>query len=209
MRRAFLAVLALCNSGCTIGWGSAFVGEWRARKELEYRACLEDEQGRCIKTHEKTKTIPARSFMGVAHSLPATMGASWVTYQGDTQPKFRAESVLEVLRGRGPWAYSVRFGAAFDVDKLVAVMVPVTIQGHYALTEKFNLYAGGGWVPFSVRDDERSIIGARGLVGLRWAFANTYQQNFFVLGVEGNTTWVYFDESYLSTGAVGYLGGFF
>lgn len=209
MRRVSMGLLALCNSGCAVGWGSAFVGEWRARKEIDYRACLEDDQGKCVERIEKTKIIPARSFTGVTHSLPATMGASWVTYKGETRARFRAESSLEVLQGRGALAYGLRLGAAFDVSDKVAVMVPLTLHGHYALTDNFNIYGGGGWVPFSQREDERSIIGARGLLGFRWSFANAYRQTFWVLGAEANTTWIHFDESYLSTGTIGYVGAFF
>jgi hypothetical protein len=209
MRLIAIASLVLCCSGCTLGWGSAFVGEWRGRKEIDYRACLEDEQGRCLKKREKTKFIPERSFFGVAHSLPGAMGASWVTHKGVTQPKFRMESTLEVLKGRGPLAFGVRLGAALDMDDKIAVMIPVTLHGHYALTDQFNIYGGGGWVPYAQHDGERSFVGARGLVGFRWSFANTFRQTFWLLGVEANTTWVHFDKPYLSTGSIGYVGAFF
>lgn len=207
--RFLLATLALCTSGCTLGFGSTFVGEWRARREIDYRACLEDEQGRCTKRREKVKDVPERSYFGVAIPFPATMGAAFVTHKGNTEAKFRVESAIEVVRGRGPLAYGVRVGGAFDIGDKVAVAIPVTFQGHYALTDNFNVYGGAGWVPYAQRENERSIIGARGLLGFRWSFANAYRQTFYVLGVEANTTWVNFDQSYLSTGTVGYMGAFF
>jgi len=209
MRHFAIAALALGNMGCAIGWGSAFVGEWRARKEIDYRACLEDDRGQCIQRRETTKHLPARAFTGAVLGFPMTMGGAIVRQGGVTSTKLRLEPTLEILRGRGPWALGVRVGAALDIDNPPVAMFPVTLHGHYAFTENFNAYGGAGWVPFSFHKDEQSIIGARALLGARWSFANIFRQTFWNLGFEANTTWVDFDQPYLSTGMTGYVGAFF
>ncbi len=206
MKRIASLSIVLATCGCSFGFGSAYVGQWREHDEVEYRACLEDESNRCISEKESVKHVPERSFFGVIVAYPA-LGATWVTRDGATTPRFRIEPSMEILRGRGRFAYGVRVGAVFDVRD--AISLPAMLLGHYSLHERVSVYAGGGVIPYARRGSEQALFGARGLFGLQWALARVRSETYWVLSVEGDTSWIDFDSSYRSTGLTGHLGIFF
>lgn len=204
--RVLLPGLAFASMGCSLGFGSAYVGQWRARDEVVFRACRENESGRCLEEKEYVRHVPARSFNGVLMPY-AAMGASWVTHEGRTTPRFRFESSFEYLQGRGPLAWGVRVGGVFDSPR--TVLVPAMLVGHYSLTERLGLYAAGGVIPFSRSGRETGSIGGRGLLGVQWALARVYTETYWVLSFEADTLWVKFAEAYRSTGITGHIGVYF
>jgi hypothetical protein len=199
-------LLALLCTGCSMGFGSAYVGQWRAREEVVFKACLEDAAGRCIEEKESVRHAPARSFSGVIVPY-AAMGASFVTHEGKTTPRYRIEPSLEYVRGRGAWAWGLRVGAIFDIR--AASSVPAMLVGHYSLSERVSLYAAGGVIPYARRANETGLFGARGLFGFQWALGRVHGENYWVLSFEGDTSFIKFAEPYRATGVTGHLGFFF
>lgn len=205
MRALLLAVLLGCT-GCSVGVGSAYVGQWRAHDEVEYRACLEDAAGKCVAEKESVKHVPERSYYGVIIPYPA-LGAARVTHDGDTRTRFRMEPSLEVLRGKGRAAYGVRTGAVLDIRD--AIFVPVMLLGHYSLHERFSVHAGLGGVPYARRGKEEAFLGGRGLLGFQWALGRVRSETYWVFSAEADTTLINFDAPYRATGLTGHLGIFF
>jgi hypothetical protein len=199
-------IVALASSGCSLGFGSAYVGQWREHDEVEFKTCIEDDAGRCTSEKETVKHVPERAYWGVIVPY-AAMGASWVSREGATTPRFRIEPSMEILRGRGRWAYGVRVGGVFDI--LEASSLPLMVLGHYSLTERLSLHAGGGYIPIAGRFSERSNVGARGLVGFQWALGRVRTETYWVLSGEADTMWIDFDRSYRSTGFTVHFGPFF
>lgn len=201
-----LVVPLLLTCGCSMGFGSAYVGQWRPRQEVVFKACLEDAAGRCIEEKEIVRHVPARRFSGVI--LPyASMGASFVTHEGRTTPRFRIEPSFEYLRGRGPFAWGIRIGGVFDVN--AATSVPAMFALHYSLGEHLGVYGALGPIPYARRANETAVLGARGLLGLQWAFGRMQSESYWVLTLEGDTSWVKFAQPYRSTGVTGHIGLFF
>ena len=199
-------LLALSSTGCSVGMGSAYVGQWRARDEVVFRACREDDSGRCVENKEVVRHVPERTFTGV--SLPlAAMGASFVTHRGETTLRYRIEPSLEVLHGRGSVAWGVRTGAVIDVRG--AISVPAMGVAHYSILERLGIYGAAGVIPYARRGDETGVFGARGLIGLQWAFARGDRETFWILNLEADTLWVKLADSYRSTGITGHVGLFF
>lgn len=205
--RAAVLLLAVASSGCTsLGVGSAYVGQWRAHDEVAFRACREDESGRCLEHKEVVRHVPERSFSGVIVPY-AAMGVAWVTHEDRTIARYRIEPSLEILHGRGRAAWGIRSGAMIDVRGAVAV--PAMAMVHYSLFERVSVYGSAGFVPFARRARETSLLGGRGLLGFQWAFARTDREAYWVLSVEADTVWLRFAEPYRSTGITGHLGLFF
>ncbi len=200
-------LLALASAGCTsLGFGSAYVGQWRARDEVALRACREDESGRCMEHKEIVRHVPERSFGGVIFPY-AAMGASFVTHEGRTIPRFRIEPSLEILRGRGRFAWGVRSGLVVDVRG--AASVPAMAVVHYSLLERIGVYGAAGVVPYARRASETALLGGRGLLGLQWAISRPDLETYWVLTVEADTQWLQFADPYRSTGITGHIGVFF
>jgi len=63
------ALLALATTGCTLGAGSAYVGEWRPRTVVDYRVCVEDALGRCASTRDVVTEHAPRRFWGVIFNM--------------------------------------------------------------------------------------------------------------------------------------------
>lgn len=202
------ATLAVCLGacGCSFGFGSSYVGQWRAHDEVEYRACLEDEQGKCISEKESVKHVPERSYFGVIVTPPA-MGASFVTHEGETKTRFRLDMSTEVLWGRGRAAWGVK--GSFIIDTPGTLMLPAMLVGHYSLHERLGVYAGAGVIPWARTGTEVANLGGRGLLGLQWALARVRSETFWVLTVEGDTSWINFDKRFRSTGVIGHIGVYF
>lgn len=199
-------MLALTSTGCSVGMGSAYVGQWRARDEVAFRACRDDDAGRCIEQKEVVRHVPERTFTGV--SLPfAAMGASWVTHRDATTLRYRIEPAIEILHGRGPLAWGVRTGVVIDVRG--AVSIPAMGVAHYSILERLGIYGGAGVIPYARRGDETGLFGARGLIGLQWALARGDRETFWILTVEADTLWVKLAEPYRATGVTGHIGLFF
>lgn len=204
--RALLLTVAMCSVGCSMGFGSPYVGQWRARDEVVFKACREDGGGRCVEEKEYVRHVPARSFNGVI--IPyAAMGASWATHNGATNPRFRLESSFEYLQGRGRLAWGVRVGGVLDGPR--TVLVPAMLVGHFSLTERLGLYGAGGAIPFSRFGRESGALGARGLLGFQWALARVHNETYWLLSFEADTMWVKFADAYRSTGITGHIGVFF
>lgn len=204
-RIATLAIL-FGSCGCSMGFGSAYVGQWRARDVVEYRACLEDDQGKCISEKESVKHEPQRSYFGVIMNTPA-MGASFVTHDGETKTRFRLDMGTEILWGRGRAAYGVKGSFIFDTPG--TLMTPLMLMGHYSLHERLGVYAGGGFIPWAKTGTDVANIGGRGLFGVQWALARVRSENFWILTVETDTSWIKFDTRYRSTGVIGNIGFYF
>lgn len=219
--RLRLLVLALAPlAGCSIGFGSAYVGQWRPREHVEFEACLQDEAGRCLDTKRVTRRVPGRRYWGLIAMLPGSMGPSMVTHRGEASTQLRVEPSLEYLRGRGRWAIGVRAGAVVEGKTGEADLpedqrdpglasFPVTAVGRVSLLPRLSVHLGLGYSPYSVRGDDRTFVAGRGLAGLQLALSKTHSESFIVLTVEVDRMLVRFDEPYRSTGITGNLGLFF
>ena len=201
-----LAALAPPLGGCGLGFGSAFVGQWRPRREVEFEACLVDDGGRCVERKQVATAIPARRFWGAIVTFPA-LGAASVTAGGVRQTRLRLTPSLELMRGWGPYAVGVRAGV--QVDRHAAGMVPVVALGHLSLTERLSVHAGGGYVPEAWLHGAHAHVGAQGLAGVQLALSRAEAENYVVISVEADTTWVGFAEPYRSSALSGHLGVFF
>jgi hypothetical protein len=203
-----LAALATLASlaGCGIGFGSAFVGQWRKREQVELDACLVDEGDRCVEHKQIATPVPARRFWGAIITYP-TLGAALVTEAGVRRTRLRFTPSLELMRGWGPFAVAVRAGV--QVDLSAGRAVPVVALAHLSLTERLSVHAGGGYVPYARLHGERAYVGAQGLAGIQLGISRTRAENYVVISLEADTTWVGFAESYRSSGLSGHLGIFF
>jgi hypothetical protein len=206
MRLLLAAAIVLSQAGCSIGVGSAYVGQWRAHDEVEFKACLEDEAGRCISEKESVKHVPERSYTGFILAYPA-LGTAWVTEGDRTSLRFRVEPSAELLHGKGPAAIGVRVSTV--IDTRAAVSLPLMLLGHYSLGERLSVHAGAGVSPWARRGTDVAVLGGRGLLGFQWALGRVRTENYWVLSVEGDTQWIAFDRSYRSTGLTAHLGIFF
>jgi hypothetical protein len=205
MIRVTVIALALSGLGCSMGFGSAYVGQWRAHDDVEYRACLEDDTGKCIAEKERVQHVPERSYSGAILAYPA-MGVSWVTREGATTPRWRVEPSLEILHGRGRAAYGVRVGALFESHE--AISIPAMLVGHFSLTEWLGVYGGLGYLPYARLQKEQSTVGARGLLGFQFVLARV-GETYWVISAEADTLFIAFDQPYRSTGFTTHLGVFF
>jgi hypothetical protein len=204
-RLAALAVVAALGA-CSLGAGSAFVGQWRPHDQVDFDACLVDDAGRCVEHKHAVTHVPGRRFWGAIVTLPAA-GAVSVAHDGERVTHVRLEPSLEVLEGDGRVAVGVRAGPTLDLEEAIAV--PVTVIGHLSLSDRLSVHAGAGYSPFAQRASEVSILGARGLVGFQLAISRVQSENFIVVSLEADTMWIHFDRSYRSTAMSGHLGVFF
>jgi hypothetical protein len=222
---------ALLLGGCGVGMGSAFVGQWSPRQEVEFEACLVDsrapgdaraERG-CKERKEVEVDVPGRRFWGVI--LPVLpLGASQVSYGGEEETQLRFQPSIEVLRGSGRWAYGVRTGLILD-SSLETVEGPdgepmgdpdatmvawdVTALGHVSLLDRLNAYGGLGYVPYASARGHTTSVGGRAVLGAQLALTRTHSTNYIVLTMELDRVQLRLDETYRSTSLTGYLGIFF
>jgi hypothetical protein len=210
VRRRSKAVIVLAAlaplGGCGLGFGSAFVGQWRPRDQVEFDACLVDDSDRCVEQKEVVTPVPARRFWGAIITYPA-LGAALVTEGGVRRTRLRLTPSLELMRGWGAYALGVRAGV--QLDRSAAGAVPVVVLAHVSMTERLSVHVGGGSVPYARLHGERAHVGAQGLAGAQLALSRAEAENYVVITVEADTTWVGFAESYRSNGLSAHLGIFF
>lgn len=229
MRRADSLVCALCcalvcalgSAGCSTGFGSAYVGQWRPRNPVAFEACIEDDQGRCLEQKRVHKPVAGRTFWGTAFSLG--VGASKVKHAGESRTRTRTEPSMEVLWGFGRTAWGVRgstvidtYSSSSDMQGAAATdystsMLALTGLGYLSLSDQVGVRAGLGALPYSRlgKTDETSYLGARGLLGLQLALLRTTADRFLVLTIEADTVLVRAEQTYRSSGLTFHLGFLF
>jgi hypothetical protein len=216
LRAIVLAQLA----GCSVGFGSAYVGQWRPHEHVDFEACLQDETGRCIDTKQVRTHVPGRKYWAVIATLPGSMGGSKATYQGTSTTLLRFEPSFEYVRGHGRWAIGARASLVYEAKTGEGELpqdqrhpqlasFPITAVGRVSLLPRLSAHAGLGYSLFSARGDERSAVAGRGLAGVQLALSRTHSESFLVLTVEVDRMFVQLDEPYRSTGVTGNLGLFF
>lgn len=226
MIRIAVAVVAL--AGCSIGAGSAYVGQWRPREEIAAEVCrvedappgtvidapLASGEPRCRETKRVVHEVPGRRYWGAILAFPA-LGAARVGYRGDTTTEVRVEPSFELLRGRGRWAYGVRASAVLDGrtqddgEAGIAGALAITGVGHLSLTEELGVYGGVGYTPYAAVLGERTALGARALAGVQLALQKTQGETFILINLELDRMYLELDDRYRSTGFTGNFGLFF
>jgi hypothetical protein len=202
--RRFLAAaaLALASSACSLGFGSAYVGQWRERDEVDYRVCIEDQAGGCSSQRTITTHHPARRYWGV-HLLFPALGIAQGDVDGAQDTALRAELGVEYLRGRGDLAFGVRVAELWDAAADYWFTAPmVSGIGHLGLSDRFSAYGGLGAAPYSRlsltsagSSDQRvehAYLAGRALAGLQMVLAGN-QESRVLLGLEADTVLTRFD----------------
>lgn len=215
--RIMVVQLAVCilGSGCSFAFGSAYVGQWRARNRIDYKVCVENAAGRCTERRTISHHEPARRYWGVGIDFP-TFGVADTSVNGDARTATRLGLAVEYLRGKGPLAWGVRTGMIGDgASGRVMLSWPITLVGHVGLSDRFSLYGGAGTIPYSTLKlgpadapsvDASSNLGVRGLVGLETVLAR-FEEARVVFTVEADSTWIRFgDIAYRSNGLTFNLG---
>jgi hypothetical protein len=196
-------------AGCAVGAGSAYVGQWSPREEVEFEACLVDEAGRCVDRKQVIQEVPGRRFWGVIIALPA-IGGSSVAQNDTTTSALRVEPSFELLRGSGRWAYGLRASPVIDnADKTVITAAMLTGIGRISVLPRLNLYGGIGFAPYAAGRGQHAFTSERALVGAQLALSKTHAENFIILSVEADTMFIQFDDPYRSSGLTGSIGLFF
>jgi hypothetical protein len=220
MRLWSCACLVTLVSACSFGAGSAYVGQWRARDQVELDACLEDDAGRCTERRRVVNHLAARRFWGLHLALPA-VGASFASIAGQPQTKFRMELSGEFLKGKGNLALGGRISGVFEPGDRSLVSAPMlTAMGHLGLAPRFAVYGGLGMSPYTrlqtyVGDVPQgpalvSHLAFRALAGAQVVLAQTHGETYVSLSLEADRLQVDFDEiDYSSWGLVSHLGVFF
>jgi hypothetical protein len=203
------ALIAIACSGCSLGFGSAFVGQWRPHTDHAYVACLEDETGKCVDEKAVDVPVPPRKFWGYMVLYPA-IGAAIVHKNGRTDTRFRAEAANEYVRGWGRFAWGVRASALFDVNQHTSLNLMGT--GYVSLTQRLALRIGLGYSPWTRSHGEMAettFLAGRALAGVQFALSRTRSENFLVVSIDVDRMRVQFDDPVDVTGIVGNLGVFF
>jgi len=213
-----IAIIAFMLAGCSFGVGSSYVGQWKPKHQVDFEACLVDETGKCIDKKQVTSEVPGRKFWGVILAFPA-LGASSVTYKGETGTEIRGEPSLEILKGSGRWAFGIRANVLIDEKTGMGtdgmpkpggvISFPVDAIGHVAIVDRLSLYGGVGLSPYSTIDDEHTFVAGRGLVGLQFPISKTHSENFIIFSFEVDRMYIQFDQPYHATGYTGHIGLFF
>lgn len=202
MRSALLAVSLALLGGCSLSFGSAYVGQWRARDQVDYEICVEDQAGNCTSRQTITTHRPARRYWGFQMLFPG-LGMSQGSYGGKSDTALRAELGAEYLRGRGDVAFGLRVSEIWDAAGAYWLDSPmVTAMGHLGLSDRFSAYGGLGGSPYARlsldlpdTDDRRvehSYLAGRALAGLQMVIAGS-QETRFTLGLEADTVMSRFD----------------
>lgn len=144
-----LLALVLVVGGCAIGAGTSTVGIWRPHRQVDTVVCIEDPPGRCAKTVQVARDIPARSFGG---GVLAWFNPGYLRLRdsdGATRDRFALDSHYEYLRGRGGVALGVRIGANIGIGMPGSFFtLPVTLVGHWGFP-RWSLYGGAGYTPYA------------------------------------------------------------
>lgn len=224
MRRTALLAACALATGCTIGAGSARVGQWVARREPAFEACLAPSPAPvqipttvggprtpCAERKQVVRELPERRFWGVIAQVP-TMGYASARQGNERFGAFRLAASFEFLRGRGRWAYGVRGGVLSELgaDERGFFGTDVMAMGHMALTERFSLYAGLGYLPYAKVGEQITYLGGRGLLGVQVPLNKTHSDNSIVLTFElDHVRLADLSSPYRSIGGVATLGIFF
>jgi hypothetical protein len=206
MRGALLVTAVALLGGCSIGVGSAFVGQWRPYDRVDFDACLVDAAGRCTERKQVTTHVPERKFWGVIVAYPAA-GIAEVSQGGARTRRMRYAPSLEVMTGSGRVALGARVGAQLEVDGASAM--PIVALAHLSLAPRLSVHAGGGYVPYARLRGESAFVGAQGIAGFQLALSRVRSENYIVATVEADETWIGFAQRYRSTGLTAHLGIFF
>lgn len=214
-----LAGVALAATGCSLGAGSAYVGEWRPRAVVDYQVCVEDALGRCAETREVVTEHAARRFWGIHMNLFA-LGPSMTADERGTTSSFRGESSLEYLRGRGRVAWGIRASFLFDAaDGRTLVSTPFTGLGHLSISERLSVYGGLGLSPYNQLQtgstDTTVMLGGstalmgRAVAGAHVVLYKTHGSTRTVLSFEADTLIGRIDGAGYRTSALTSSLGFF
>ena len=223
------ALAAAGLAGCSFGAGSSYVGQWMPREHVEFEACLQDSgppgahgDSECKERKQVITEEPGRRFWGVILSA-LQFGGSSVTFRGETTTQFRFQPSIELLRGKGRWAYGVRTGFLLETHGDQTAEMPdeegtaqdttafdVMAMGHVALFERLSAYAGAGYIPRAGLDGMSTSLAGRGLVGVQLGLSKTHSANYIVLTLELDHMVLDFGgDPYRSTGLTGHFGIFF
>jgi hypothetical protein len=185
---AALCLVALAAPGCSFGFGSSYVGQWRAQEKVRFRVCVEDEAGSCREEHEVRERLPARRFWGVEIFFP-NLGPSLSSIDGLDEVRFRLEGGLEFMRGRGRLALGLRATALAEFGPdATALAYPIIAVGHLGISDRFSTYAGLGWSPHTSFEIgaplgiSRRV--ARAVAGLQVVLNHTHGESRFLWTVE-------------------------
>lgn len=216
---ALLALLAVAPA-CSVGAGSAYVGQWRAHERVDVEVCVEDASGRCVEERQIVSQVPARRFWGF--SMGMVVGAASTATEGDGDLRLRTGFATEYLRGRGNLAAGLRADMLVDFGDDMVMALPLMAMGHLGLSDRLALHAGAGVSPLNSRQEPAadpdgplpepidSHLGVRALAGLQIVLTHAQQANRLILTVEGDAYRASFDDTaYRSFGLVGHLGFFF
>lgn len=214
-----LAALALAATGCSFGAGSTYVGEWRARKVVDYQVCVEDALGRCTETREVVTEHAARRFWGV-HMNVFALGPSVTSDERGSASSFRGESSIEYLRGRGRVAWGLRASFLFDAaEDRTLVSTPFTGLGHLSISERLSVYGGLGLSPYNqlqtgstdatVRVSGSTALMGRAVAGAHVVLYKTHGSTRTVLALEADTLIGRIDGAGYRTSALTSSLGFF
>jgi hypothetical protein len=229
-----LGAVLLAASGCGFGFGSAFVGEWTGKRQVDFEACLREPAGpsatnatpeaaACKDRKEVVTDLPPRRFWGVL--LPMLqLGASSVSFRDrEDSVEIRFQPSIEFLRGKGRWAYGLRAGLLSETggsterrDDMLEeemrslVAWDVTAVGRVSVHDRLALHAGVGYLPYAGFDGESTNVGARGLVGVQIGLSKVHTETRFVLTLElDHLAFTLGDDPYRSTSLTGLIGIFF
>jgi hypothetical protein len=204
MRRWFFFALALAAAlgGCSFGFGSSYVGQWRERNQVDYEVCIEDQAGRCTAQKTITTHRPARRYWGFQMLFPA-LGVAQGSFGDKDDTGVRFELGAEYLRGRGDLAFGVRAGEILEAAGAYWFDSPmVTAMGHLGLSDRFSAYGGLGGSPYARLSldlpgtDEQKVdsayLAGRALAGLEMVIAGN-EETRFTLALEGDTVMSRFD----------------
>lgn len=211
--RLVLCLMAACStSACGIGFGSAYVGQWRAHDKTAFEMCVENEAGECESQTQVKEYVPARRYWGFTLSYPA-IGIGMSSLDGDRSAAFRLELSSEYLRGNGRSAFGGRAGGVFDVGADTAMLsVPLMAVWHRGMSERFSFYGAAGYSPYSklfFPDMESSItshVGWRALAGMQIVGSRTRSDNRLIWVLEADWLAANFGElAYRSWGLTAHL----
>lgn len=164
-------------SGCGIGAGSSYVGQWAPRREVDYRVCVQDAGGRCARTVEVVAERPARSFHGTTVLFPLAGVAAVHERDHGASVAPRMELGLQHVRGRGRFALGGRgsfvlepsLGGSSASGGGARSSAPLTALAYASVAERLALHAGLGYAPFTrvarSGSPRTTATVARGLVG--------------------------------------------
>lgn len=208
--RAMLVGIAvgLMGTGCTIGFGSSYVGQWRAHDKLEFEVCIERPDGTCEANEPVMRHVPARRYWGVSVLIPA-FGPSFISVGDNDGTVIRGGALFEVLKGNGRYALGIRSGllitnGAEENDTTLLTSIPVTGIGHIGLSERFSVYGGLGYIPYAdlhyvpasgaAATDQTSSLGGQLLVGMNIVNSRSLSEFRTLWTLEIERTWVHFDK---------------